>query len=55
MDAKEFVSKAYDSDAFTTAQTSAGYINPAIWNKEVLEHVKANLVIAPLGKQYTLI
>lgn len=53
MDNREFISKAYDSDAFTTAQTSAGYINPTIWNKEVLGHVKAKLVVAPLGKNYS--
>jgi len=53
METSEFIMKAYDGDAFTTAQTSAGYINPEIWNKEVLVHVKENLVVAPLGKQYT--
>ena len=52
MDSREFISKAYNSNAFTTAQTSAGYINPEIWNKEVLVHVRENLVVAPLGKQY---
>ncbi|MAH48769.1 phage major capsid protein [Candidatus Pacearchaeota archaeon] len=52
MEAKEFIAKAYDNNAFTTAKTSAGYINPEIWNKEVLDHVKANLVVAPLGKSY---
>lgn len=52
MDVKSFISKAYDANAFTTAQTSAGYINPEIWNKEVLRHVEENLVVAPLGKQY---
>jgi len=53
MEAKEFIAKAWTSDAFKVTDTSAGYINPEIWNKEVLEHVKANLVVAPLGKQYT--
>ena len=53
MDVRDFISKAYDANAFTTVQTSAGYINPEIWNKEVLRHVEANLVVAPLGKQYT--
>ena len=52
MEASEFIAKAYDANAFTTAQASAGYINPEIWNKEVLAHVKANLVVAPLGKVY---
>ena len=53
MDNREFISKAYDGNAFTTAQTSAGYINPEIWNKEVLGHTKAKLVVAPLGKNYS--
>jgi len=52
MDTRDFVAKAYESDAFTTAQTSAGYINPEIWNKEVLKHLEANLVVAKLGKTY---
>jgi hypothetical protein len=53
MDSREFIAKAYDSNAFTTSQTSAGYINPEIWNKEVLSHVEQNLVVAKLGKVYT--
>lgn len=53
MDARDFVQKAYNSNAFTTSQTSAGYINPEIWNKEILAHLNTNLVVAPLGKQYT--
>lgn len=55
MDAREFISKTaagYDGNAFTTSETSAGYINPEIWNKEVLKHLKEKLVVAPLGKQY---
>ena len=52
MDSREFISKAYDSDAFTTANTSPGYINPELWNKEVLVHLKEALVVAPLAKQY---
>jgi N4-gp56 family major capsid protein len=52
MDSREFISKAYDSNAFTTAQTTAGYINPEVWNKEVLTYTRDALVVAPLGKQY---
>lgn len=52
MDSRDFISKAYDGNAFTTVQTSAGYINPELWNKEVLKHVEENLVVAPLGKIY---
>jgi hypothetical protein len=54
MDTRDFVQKAYDSDAFTTAQTSAGYINPKIWDKELLVHTKANFVLANLAKQYDM-
>jgi N4-gp56 family major capsid protein len=54
MDARDFIQKAYDSDAFTTAQTTAGYVNPEIWEKELLVHVKANLVVSNLGKQYDM-
>ena len=53
MDSGEFIAKAYDANAFTTVQTSAGYINPEIWNKEVLVYVQDNLVVAPLGKNYS--
>jgi len=53
MDSREFISKAYDGNAFTTSETTAGYINPEIWSKQLLEHEKAKLVVAPLGKQYT--
>jgi N4-gp56 family major capsid protein len=54
MDTRDFVQKAYDSNAFTTGATSAGYINPEIWDKQLLEHVKANLVLANLGKMYDM-
>jgi len=57
MDAREFIKKTaagYDtSNAFITSRTSAGYINPAVWNREVLKHVESNLVVSKLGKTYT--
>jgi len=55
MDAREFIAKTaagYESNAFTTSETSAGYINPEIWNKEVLKFLREKLVVAPLGKIY---
>jgi len=52
MDTRSFIAKAYDANAFTTAQASAGYINPEIWNKEVLMALENNLVLANLGKKY---
>ena len=54
MDARDFIQKAYDSNAFTTATTTAGYVNPEIWEKELLVHVKANLVMANLAKNYDM-
>jgi len=52
MDTRSFIAKAYDANAFTTAQTSAGYINPEKWNKEVLMALENSLVVANLGKKY---
>jgi N4-gp56 family major capsid protein len=54
MDMKNFIQKAYDANAFTTAQTTAGYVNPEIWEKELLVHTKANLVLANLAKNYDM-
>jgi len=54
MDMRDFIQKAYDASAFTTATTTAGYVNPIIWEKELLVHVKANLVMANLGKTYDM-
>ena len=54
MDAREFIQKSYDANAFTTATTTAGYVNPIVWEKELLVHVKANLVMANLVKNYDM-
>ncbi len=48
----ELIQKAFDSNAFITSTTSAGYVNPEIWERELLAYEKANLVVAPLGKSY---
>jgi len=57
MDAREFIKKTaagYNTtNAFISSRTSAGYINPSVWNREVLKHVEANLVVSKLGKTYT--
>ena len=50
MDTSEFLEKAYDSDAFTTSQTTAGYINPETWDKQLMTYTKEKLVLANLGK-----
>lgn len=54
MDTREFIQRAFDSNAFLTSTTTAGYVNPEIWEKELLVHVKANLVMAQLGKNYNM-
>ncbi len=54
MEQKEFVQRAYDANAFTTATATAGYVNPEIWEKELLVHVKSKLVMANLGKNYDM-
>lgn len=45
----ELIKRAYDSNAFTTAKTAAGYINPEYWDKQVMDHVRDNLVMLQLG------
>lgn len=45
----ELIKRAYDANAFTTAQTPAGYVNPEYWDKQVLDHVRDNLVMLQLG------
>jgi len=45
----EVIKNAYDSNAFTTAQTAAGYVNPEYWEKALFESVKTNMVMLPFG------
>ena len=52
MDKKEFVMNAIGSNGFQSTATAAGYINPEIWNKQVLAFLEQNLVVTPLGKVY---
>lgn len=52
MDRTEFIQHAFDANAFTTFETTAGYVNPEIWEKDTLSYVKANLVMEQLGKVY---
>lgn len=49
---KEFVMNAISTNGFQSTATAAGYINPEVWNKQVLSFLEANLVIEPLGKKY---
>lgn len=46
----EIVKRAYDANAFTTAQTAAGYVNPEYWDKALLDHVRANIVALQFGR-----
>jgi N4-gp56 family major capsid protein len=52
MNKQEIVMNAIDSNGFQSTATAAGYINPEIWNKQVLAFLEANLVVTPLGKEY---
>ena len=49
----EIVDRAIDSNGFMTSAASAAYINPEVWNKDVLRFKEAQLVITNLGRQYT--
>lgn len=48
----ELIKNAIDSNGFQSDATAAGYINPEVWNKEVLKHVEAAMVLGQFGKVY---
>lgn len=55
MDKAEFIKNAIDASGFQlggASATSAGYINPDIWNRKLLDYQTQNLVVAPLGRVY---
>jgi N4-gp56 family major capsid protein len=52
MNKKELVMNAIGSDGFQSTATTAGYINPEVWNKQVLAFLEANLVVTPFAKEY---
>jgi N4-gp56 family major capsid protein len=52
MDFKTLVMNAIDSNGFQSTATAAGYINPELWNREVLKHVEDTLVVARYAKVY---
>jgi len=52
MNKQEIVMNAIASNGFQSTATAAGYVNPEIWNKQVLAFLEANLVVTPLGKEY---
>jgi N4-gp56 family major capsid protein len=43
------IKRAYDGNAFTTAQTAAGYVNPEYWDKALMDHVRTNMVTLQFG------
>lgn len=52
MEFKEFVINAIDSNGFQSTATAAGYINPDVWNREVLRHVEDTIIVARYAKVY---
>jgi N4-gp56 family major capsid protein len=48
----ELIKNAIDSNAFISTTTTAGYINPEVWNRQVLRHVEEVVVVSPLAKVY---
>jgi len=46
------VQNAIGSNGFTTDDTSAGYVNPEFWNRNVLRFLEEKLVVLPLGRTY---
>lgn len=52
MDKLELIQQAIDANAFTSIGTSAGYINPTVWNRDVLRAVESSLVVTQSGKVY---
>lgn len=53
MSFKELVMNAIDSNGFQSTATAAGYINPELWNREVLRHVEDTIVVSKYAKVYT--
>ena len=52
MSFKELVLNAIDSNGFQSDATAAGYINPEIWNHQVLRFVEDTLVVSRYAKVY---
>ena len=48
----QLVKNAIDTNAFISSTTTAGYINPILWNTEILTHVEDIIVVSGLGKVY---
>jgi N4-gp56 family major capsid protein len=48
----ELIRNAVSSGGFQTTATYAGYINPTLWNKTVLQFLEQSLVVADKAKVY---
>jgi HK97 family phage major capsid protein len=46
------VKNAIGSNGFTTDDTSAGYVNPEYWNRQVLAFLEEKLILTPFAKVY---
>jgi N4-gp56 family major capsid protein len=49
---KEFVMNAIGSNGFQSTATAAGYINPDVWNTQVLRHVEDTIIVSRYAKVY---
>lgn len=52
MDRLELIKNAIDSNGFQSTATAAGYINPEIWNRQLLRHVEDTIVVSRFAKVY---
>lgn len=52
MDSYTVVKNAIGSNGFTTDDTSAGYVNPSYWERQVLAFLEEKLVVADKAKVY---
>lgn len=52
MDRTELILNSIDTNVFQSQATSAGYVNPTLWNREVLKSVQSQLVITQFAKVY---
>jgi len=50
---EKMVAKALETNAFQSTATSAGYINPTLWVRQIQDFARARLVMEPLGKVNT--
>ena len=48
----QIVKNAIGANGFTTDDTSAGYVNPTYWNRQVLAFLEEKLVVVPFAKVY---